>query len=99
MGHGNWVYPVWPSNRSLQGSPQTPFIFDDRCDFIEVAEQLGNALRDGRDHLESVGNYGSEWVQGESGMASETMGEKFIDAIDGCLKNWTPRKRFEIYTT
>jgi|TARA_R110000744_G_scaffold94826_2_gene183325 glycosyltransferase involved in cell wall biosynthesis len=99
LGHGNWVYPVWPSNRSLQGSPQTPFIFDDRCDFIEVAEQLGNALRDGRDHLEVVGNYGSEWVQGESGMASETMGDKFIDAIDGCLKNWTPRKRFEIYTT
>tara|TARA_R110000782_G_scaffold266728_1_gene361482 strand:- start:1068 stop:1208 length:141 start_codon:yes stop_codon:yes gene_type:complete len=46
-----------------------------------------------------MGNYGSEWVQGESGMASETMGDKFIDAIDGCLKNWTPRKRFEIYTT
>ena len=98
LGHGNWVYPVWPSNRSLQGSPMTPYIFDDRCDFIEVADQLGNALRDGRDHLEAVGNYGSEWVQGESGMASETMGDKFIDAIDGCLENWTPRKRFEIYS-
>jgi len=97
LGRGSWVYPVWPSNRSLQGSPQTPYIFDDRCDFMDVAEKLGNALEDGRDHLEYVGHIGHEWVQGESGMASENMGGKFIDAIDGCLENWTPRKRFEIY--
>jgi hypothetical protein len=28
--HGSWVKPVFPSNRSLQGSPATPYIFDDR---------------------------------------------------------------------
>ena len=98
LGHGNWAYPVWPSNLSLQGSPMTPYIFDDRVDFMNVAEKLGYALRDGRDHLEKVGMEGHEWVVTESGMASETMGEKFVEAIDGCFQNWTPRKRFEMYS-
>jgi len=98
LGHGNWAYTVWPSNRSLQGSPMTPFIFDDRCDFMEVAEKLGYAFRAGRDHLEKVGQEGHEWVASESGMSSEEMGVSFIEAIDGCLENWTPRKRFEIYS-
>jgi hypothetical protein len=26
------------------------------------------------------------------------MGVSFIEGIDECLENWTPRKRFEIYT-
>lgn len=98
LGWGNWAYAVWPSNRSLQGSPMTPFIFDDRCDFMEVAEKLGYAFRAGRDHLEKVGMEGHEWVTNESGMSSEEMGVSFIEAIDGCLENWTPRKRFEIYS-
>ena len=98
LGWGNWAYAVWPSNRSLQGSPMTPFIFDDRCDFMDVAEKLGYAFRAGKDHLEKVGQEGHEWVVNESKMSSEEMGVSFIEAIDGCLENWTPRKRFEIYS-
>ena len=29
--HGEWAFPVYPTSRSLQGSPQTPYIWDDRC--------------------------------------------------------------------
>ena len=29
--HGEWAFPVYPSSRSIQGSPPTPYIFDDRC--------------------------------------------------------------------
>ena len=76
----------------------TPFIFDDRCDYMEVAEQLGHAFRAGRDHLEKVGMEGHNWVANESKMSSEEMGVSFIEGIDECLENWTPRKRFEIYT-
>lgn len=97
LGWGNWAYAVWPSNRSLQGSPMTPFIFDDRCDFMDVAEKLGYAFRAGKDHLEKVGMEGHEWVVNESGMSSEEMGVSFIEAIEGCFENWTPRNRFEIY--
>ena len=38
--HGEWVKPVFPSNISLQGSPQTPYIFDDRCRFDDVADAI-----------------------------------------------------------
>ena len=98
LNYGSWVYPVWPSNLSLQGSPMTPYIFDDRCDYVDVAEQLGTAFETGRDNLETIGMEGHTWVVGESGMAAESMGDAFIDAIGGCLDNWKPRKRFEIYT-
>ena len=74
----------------------TPYIFDDRCDFIEVADQLDSAFNSGREHLETVGMEGHEWVKNVSGMSSEKMGESFVEAIDGCFENWTPRKRFEI---
>jgi hypothetical protein len=98
LGHGNWAYAVWQSNLSLQGSPMTPYIFDDRVDFMEVSDKLGYAFRAGRDHLEKVGMEGHEWIISEAGMASETMGEKFIEAFEDCFQNWAPRKRFEIYS-
>ena len=37
---GEWVKPVWPKTRSLQGSPPTPYIFDDRADWVEVADRI-----------------------------------------------------------
>ena len=38
--HGKWAKPVFPSNRSLQGSPLTPYIFDDIVDYKECAEAI-----------------------------------------------------------
>ena len=38
--HGAWAKPIFPSNRSLQGSPMTPYIFDDRVDFRDLAEAI-----------------------------------------------------------
>jgi hypothetical protein len=75
----------------------TPYIFDDRCDYYDVALELQTAFEVGRDKLEIYGQKGHEWVIGEGDMASETMGLKFIDAFEDCFKNWTPRKRFDIY--
>ena len=37
---GEWVKPVWPSNRALVGSIPTPYIFDDRCRFDDVADKM-----------------------------------------------------------
>ena len=28
---GEWVKPIFPTSRSMQGSPKTPYIWDDRC--------------------------------------------------------------------
>ena len=95
---GAWSFPVWPSNLSLQGSPQTPYIFDDRIDYFEVANQLESAFGLGREKLTEYGQLGHEWVVSDAGMSMESMGGRFIEAIDECFQNWTSRKRFEIYS-
>jgi len=38
--HGKWAFPVFPSNMSLVGSIPTPYIWDDRADFKDIAEQI-----------------------------------------------------------
>ena len=97
LEHGEWVKPVWPTNLSLQGSPVTPYIYDDRCDSYDITEQLDSFFQMGRDEVSRVGMLGHEFVVGEGDMASEKMGEKFIEAIDGCFDNWKPRKRFDLW--
>ena len=94
---GEWVEPIWPSNLSLQGSPLTPYIFDDRCSYKDIGEAIQRWYEKGRDGCEEAGKKGHDFIVNDGDMASEKMGEKFIEAIDGCLENWKPRQRFDIY--
>ena len=79
--HGKWVKPVFPTNRSLQGSPATPYIFDDRVSF----EDVGNAIRYWYDMTKEdrkqCGNEGRNWAL-NNGLTSEQMGNKMIEMID-----------------
>ena len=43
--HGGWSYPIYPSSVSLQGSPKTPYIFDDRIDVRDAAEAIMKAYK------------------------------------------------------
>ena len=97
LSWGEWAFPVWPSNLSLQGSPATPYIFDDRADYYDVGKQLDSAFNLGRETLTQYGEIGSQWIQSEAGMSMESMGGRFVEAIEGCFQNWSPRKRFDIY--
>ena len=96
--HGGWVKPVFPSNRSVQGSPLTPYIFDDRVKYEDVADAIKywyDMPKEERDHR---GQLGYEWVCGdESNMSARRMGGRFIECIETCFKNWKPRKRFTLY--
>ena len=96
--HAGWVKPVFPSNRSVQGSPQTPYIFDDRCDFKDVADAIKywyDMTKEERDHR---GELGHDWVCGnESNMSARRMSERFIECMEECFEKWTPRKRFTMY--
>lgn len=95
---GKWAYPVFPSNRSLQGSPQTPYIFDDRVDFKDVANGIKYWYDMDSDTRKSYGIAGHEWVSGnESNMSARRMGDRFIECINTCLAKWKPRKRFTTY--
>ena len=91
--HGEWVKPVWPSNRSLQGSPPTPYIWDDRCQSEDVAPLLREFYDMGRKERNRLGALGAEFCK-ENQMTSEEMGKNFIKSMNGAFENWKPRERY-----
>jgi hypothetical protein len=79
--HGVWVKPVFPSNRSLQGSPQTPYIFDDRVRYEDVANAIRYWYDLPADIRSSLGQTGREWAL-QNGLTAEQMGNKMIEMIN-----------------
>ena len=91
--HGEWVKPVYPASISLQGSPPTPYIWDDRCNPEDVAKNLREFYDMGRDERKRLGALGTEFCK-ENQMTSEAMGQNFIDSMNGAFEKWKPRKRY-----
>ena len=97
LTHGEWVKPVWPKTRSLQGSPPTPYIFDDRADWVEVADSIQYWYDLGKEQRDECGFKGHEWVcSDEAMMSARAMCGLFIDHMETAFDKWTPRKRFEL---
>jgi|TARA_R110000772_G_scaffold217978_2_gene328574 glycosyltransferase involved in cell wall biosynthesis len=95
---GEWVNPVWPSNRSLAGSIPTPYIFDDRCRFDDVAQSIKDWYDVGAEKRKECGMKGHEFVTGDDSMMSATaMSQNFIDHMDTTFDKWKPRKRYGIF--
>ena len=94
--HGEWVKPVFPSNISLAGSPQTPYIFDDRCSFEDAGECLLEWYKLGPEERERCGELGRQFVLNEGKMSSKQMSESFIKNIDATFKNWKPREKYTL---
>ena len=93
---GEWAFPVFPSNRSLVGSPLTPYIWDDRCTSEDAAEQLMNVYSLGREERKARGSKGREWALGdEAGFTSEKMGVNIIETLDELFATWKPREKYE----
>ena len=95
---GEWVKPVWPSNRCLQGSPPTPYIFDDRCRWDDVADRVYEWYMMSDDERRDCGLKGHEFLKQEDVMmTSEAMSNNFIKQMDNAFSKWKPRKRYTIY--
>tara|TARA_Y100000361_G_scaffold152734_1_gene172888 strand:- start:257 stop:1603 length:1347 start_codon:yes stop_codon:yes gene_type:complete len=95
---GEWVKPVWPSNRCLQGSPPTPYIFDDRCRWDDVGEKILEWYDMSEDERRECGQKGIEFVNdSEIMMSGKMMSQNFIDQMDTGFEKWTPRKRYSIF--
>ena len=95
---GKWMKPVWPSNRSLQGSIPTPYIFDDRARFEDFADVLKEWYDMGPEKRRECGQLGYEFVMGDEAMMSASaMCQNFIDHMDTAFEKWTPRKRYTIF--
>ena len=95
--HGEWVKPVFPSNISCQGSPLTPYIFDDRCQFEDAGEALLEWYKVGPDERKKCGEIGRQWVQGDDArMTSKHLSESFIKNIEATFENWKPREQYTL---
>ena len=79
--HGKWVKPVFPTNRSLQGSPATPYIFDDRVRFEDVSDAIRYWYDMTKEERNQCGISGREWAMA-NGLTAEQMGNKMIEMID-----------------
>ena len=98
LQHGEWVKPVWPSNISLQGSVPTPYIFDDRADYRDVGNALYEWFQTPKEVRIAAGLKGVEFIKNpEVGMSRDNMCQRVVDSIEGCLNNFTPKNRFELY--
>jgi len=95
---GEWVKPVWPATRSLQGSIPTPYIFDDRPRWDDTADRLKEWYDTSKEERKQAGEIGREWMlKEEIGMSCKLMCERFIKDMDTTFEKWTPRKRFTLY--
>ena len=98
--HGEWAFPVYPTSRSLQGSPVTPYIWDDRCKAEDAADRIREVYDLGKEKRKELGAKAREWcLSEEAGFTAEHQGKKFIGAADELFNTWKPREAFEVIDT
>jgi glycosyltransferase involved in cell wall biosynthesis len=94
--HGEWAFPVFPTNRSIQGSIPTPYIWDDRCRSEDAAERIMEVYNMSKEERKSRGLAGREWALGEeAGFTAQHMGERIIEGINELFNTWEPREYYE----
>ena len=94
--HGCWAFPVYPTNRSIQGSPKTPYIWDDRCTAEDAAARISEVYAMDITMRKELGKTGRHWAVNEAGLTGEAMGVRAINAIDKLFNTWIPRSKYEL---
>lgn len=95
--HGDWAKAVFPTNMSIVGSIPTPYIFDDRCDFRDVAKAIKEVYGLTSEERQSLGLKGRDWVTSdESMMSAVNMCKNVISTIEATFDNFKPKKDFEL---
>jgi glycosyltransferase involved in cell wall biosynthesis len=94
--HGEWAFPVYPTSRSIVGSPPTPYIFDDRCEPEDATKQLLEIYNLSKEERKAKGLKGREWATSEeAGFTSEYQAKRVINCFDKLFDTWAPREKFE----
>jgi glycosyltransferase involved in cell wall biosynthesis len=98
--HGEWAFPVFPSIRTLVGSPPTPYIWDDLCSSEDAAKQIMAVYNLTPKERKAKGLKGREWAIGEeAGFTGVVQGKRVIEAFDTLFSIWKPREKFELINT
>lgn len=95
--HGIWAKPVYPTSRSIQGSPPTPYIFDDICTWEDAAEAILYWYMAGAKNREAAGLEGRRWAMNEGGLNSVNMCNQFIKAMDYTIEHFVPSPSFGVF--
>ena len=86
---------MWPTSISLQGSPPTPYIWDDRCQSEDVAVKLKEFYDMGDKERKRIGKVGRNWVLGdEAGFTTKKMSNKVIEGMDELFEKYQPNPKF-----
>jgi hypothetical protein len=96
LNHGEWAFPVYPTNISIQGSIPTPYISSDRCLPEDAADKINEVYQLTPEERKSKGLKGREFALGEGGFTSERQAERVIEALDELFITWKPREKFEL---
>ena len=92
---GDWVKPIWPV-RSTTGSVPTPYIFDDRVDFEDIAPLIMDWYRIGREERKAAGLKGRKFFLGEGKLSKEAMCDALVDGMETAFDNWKPKQKFKL---
>lgn len=71
---GKWVNPIWPETKTLSGTQQEPYCFDDYVSVDNVVSELKNVYMKGREARKNAGMKGRTFVMqhfSEEKMAKE----------------------------
>ena len=101
--HGEWVFPVYPKTRSIQGSVPTPYISDDRSRWEDAAQVLYEMYKlkmQDPDELNRRGKLGREYLLNtDVGMSASEMNRRFMEGMNTAFEKLKPRKKFELIKT
>ena len=93
--HGEWVEPVWSTSITLNGSVNTPYIFDDRVNHYDVLKSIYTMWFMGREKRKEIGLKGREFMI--NNLSSEIMCKSLIDGMETALSKWKPVNKFELF--
>jgi len=98
--HGKWAYPVYPSSRSLKGSPKTPYIWDDTCNPEDATKQIMKLYKMSPKQRKTSGMKGYKWAVGdEAGFTAKHQAQRVINSVDKTFKTFQPREKYEFIDT
>ena len=96
--HGRWVLPVFPKALGMVGSPQTPYIWDSRCDFKDAKDRIVELYQMSNKERKERGNEGREWaLSDEAGFTAKNMAKTFTSGMEELFVTWKPRKKFTFW--
>ena len=79
-GHSQFILL---SSTSIQGSPPTPYIYDDRCKWEDACDRFKELYNMDPKERKERGLAGREWaLSEEAGFYAEKQGERVIEAFD-----------------